>query len=124
MTHDGRSRTTCSRAIYSGMLVAIGGTLMCAEGQLNSRLSRTTDTGPVTGSKVAAIITALTSAILAVIVSYIALGVCLGQLLEDVRPSLVLLVNVGAVALLLAVGIATFRYVLARMSGSSRRSAG
>ena len=65
----------------------------------------------MTTSKVAAIATAIVSALIAVVVSYIVLGLCLGQLLEDVRPSLVPLVNIGAVAMLLAVGIATFHAV-------------
>jgi hypothetical protein len=74
--------------------------------------------------KVAAIVTGIVSALIAVVASYIALGLFLGQLLEDIRPSLVPLVDIGAVALLLAVGIVTFRCVFGMMRGSGGQRAG
>lgn len=62
-------------------------------------------------SKIAANLTGITAAAMTVSFSYIVLGLCLAQPLEDVRPALVPLVNIGAVALLLAIALVTFRRV-------------
>jgi hypothetical protein len=69
-------------------------------------------------SKIAAILTGTLAAAMAVSFSYIVLGLCLAQPLEDVRPALVPLVNLGAVAILLAIGLVTFRHVFRWMRGN------
>jgi hypothetical protein len=70
-------------------------------------------------SKIAAILSGAIVAIIAIAVAYVVLGVCLGQLLEDVRPGLVPLVDIGVFAILIAVGISTFRFVFRKMRGGA-----
>jgi hypothetical protein len=63
------------------------------------------------------------SALIAVAAAFLFLAVSLAQPLEDVREEFVPLVNIGTGAILLAVGIGTFRGVYRGMREPGEQSA-
>jgi hypothetical protein len=62
-------------------------------------------------SRIGAILGGTVAAAFAVSFSYVVLGLCLAQPLEDLRPSLAPVANLGAAAILFAIAIASFRLV-------------
>jgi hypothetical protein len=75
-------------------------------------------------SKTTSILSATVAAAAVAGASYVVLGLCLAEPLEDVRPQFIPLVNVGVLAILLAVAIVIFRFVFRSLRNHDGSNAG